>query len=337
MRGDSYFKIAGQLVVLAVVMTAVGLYGLKKPPANPTPVVTIPDPPKVAPKKAPAKPRVAVVAPAPILDEKAISQAEADLLSGKNEADRSRARVAEASASLKSAQARMAAKSQAYKTIAVSVRDPSQRLRAAKAKGEALRIDRDMLRGDLQAYSEAVRPRRKVLIDKSPVAKRSDGEEFHFEVRGDHIAFIDLERLLDRVKTDARVKIRLSNGTQPASGSVGPVGAFDMSYEVQRMDDGANPRLGSFGLSAWEIVPAYANRGETFQAAMGPASDFSRAVRRLNPAQDVVTLWVYPDGFALYRQIRESLHVQGYLVAARPLPESSTIRGSPSGSSSSAQ
>ena len=187
------------------------------------------------------------------------------------------------------------------------------------------------------ALSEAPRPRRKVLVDKSPVAKKADGEEFHFEVRGDRVAFIDVERLLDKVKTDARVKIRLSNGSKPASGTVGPVGAFQMSYDVERLDDGSNPRVGNFGLSAWEIVPAYASRGESFEAALGPASDFSRAIRRLNPARDVVTMWIYPDAFPLYRKLRDTLHAQGFLVAARPLPEGSSIRGSPSGSASSAQ
>ncbi len=336
MRSDSYWKIAGQVVGLAVVMAVIAVFGLKRPAAKSLPVTPVSEPLKVARKTEP-KPSALIAASAPILDEKAIALAEADLASAKNDADRTEARLAEGIAKLKSAQARAAAAAQAHKTIAVTIRDPSPRLRDAKAKGEVLKVDRDKLRGELMAFSEAPRPRRKPLIDKSPVAKKSDGEEFHFEIRGDRVSFIDLERLLDKVKTDARVKIRLSNGIKPAAGTVGPVGAFDMTYEVQRVDDGSNARMGNFGLSAWEIVPSFANRGETFQDAMRPASDFARAVRRLNPAQDVVTLWVYPNGFPLYRQIREALHSQGYLVAARPLPEGTSIRGSPSGSSSSAQ
>ncbi len=48
-------------------------------------------------------------------------------------------------------------------------------------------------------------------------------------------------------------------------------------------------------------------------------------------------MWIYPDGFPLYRKLMESLHARVFLVAARPLPEGTAIRGIPSGSASAAQ
>jgi hypothetical protein len=48
-------------------------------------------------------------------------------------------------------------------------------------------------------------------------------------------------------------------------------------------------------------------------------------------------MWVYADGFPLYRRLRDELHARGFLVAARPLPEGMTIKGSPSGSLSAGQ
>ena len=48
-------------------------------------------------------------------------------------------------------------------------------------------------------------------------------------------------------------------------------------------------------------------------------------------------MWVYPDGFALYRKLRDDLHERGYTVSARPLPEGMAIRGSPAGSVSAGQ
>ncbi len=48
-------------------------------------------------------------------------------------------------------------------------------------------------------------------------------------------------------------------------------------------------------------------------------------------------MWIYPDGFALYRRLRDDLHARGFTVAARPLPDNMTIRGSPSGSLSAGQ
>ncbi len=143
---------------------------------------------------------------------------------------------------------------------------------------------------------------------------------------------------MDKVKTDARVQLRLAaTSSRPIGGEVGPVGAFTIRYKVGRMDDGTGGRVVSYGLLGWEIVPNRPNRGETFESAMGPASDFARALVRLDPARDVVTMWIYPDGFPLYRRLRDTLHERGFRVAARPLPEGMTIRGSPDGSASAAQ
>jgi hypothetical protein len=84
-------------------------------------------------------------------------------------------------------------------------------------------------------------------------------------------------------------------------------------------------------------VPEFEGRGETYEQAKSPSSDFSRAINRLNPARATITMWIYPDGFVLYRKLRDELHAQGYLVAARPLPAGMAIRGSPAGSISAGQ
>ena len=333
MRRDSYARIAAPILGMIAVMAGIAVSG-RRPPATkpliPPPLVQLPPTPaKVSPSP--------LVAMAPSIDAAAIAKANAGLIAARSEADLAAKRAVEAATRLASAQAQGEAAATALHAFTSAANDHSGRVAAARAEGERIQLERDSLRGELMALSEAPRPRRKVLIDKSPVAKKAEGEEFHFEIRGDRVAFIDVERLLDKVKTDARVKIRLNNGVRPASGTVGPIGAFEMSYEVERIDDGLNPRVGNFGLSAWEIVPVHASRGERLEAALGPASDFARAIRRLNPSRDVVTMWIYPDGFVLYRKLRETLHAQGFLVAARPLPEGSTIRGSPAGSASSAQ
>ena len=333
MRRDSYARIACPILGIVALMAGIAASGRRPAATKPQiPLANVQQPSTPA-KVIPPRP---VVVP-PTIDAEAITRTNAALEAARSEADLAAERAEKARSRLASAQAQSEVAATALRAFVSTIHDPGPRLDAARAEGERIKIERDTLRGEFMALSEAPRPRRKVLIDKSPVAKKAEGEEFHFEIRGDRVAFIDVERLLDRVKTDARMKIRLNNGSRPANGTVGPVGAFEMSYEVERIDDGSNPRVGNFGLSAWEIVPAHASRGERYEAALGPASDFARAIRRLNPARDVVTMWIYPDGFVLYRKLRETLHAQGFLVAARPLPEGSTIRGSPSGSASSAQ
>ena len=341
MRRDSPWIIAGQLAALLLAVVAIAVVNATRPRVKAPIVAQAPAvaPPIVRSKEIvrPAPPPAPKLPPSPRLDAEAVARAEAEVESSKRDRLRAEQRASEAADRLAQAQLSVASTVRAQKKLAATIRDPSSRLRSSLARGTALKGEVEKLVAEVGALNAAPRPRRKPLIDKSPVAKRADGEEFHFEVRGDRVAFIDLERLLDKVKTDARVQLRLTNGSKPASGSVGPVGAFRMSYDVARMDDGSNPRLGSFGLTGWEIVPEAENRGEPFDSAMRPASNFSRAINRLNPSSDVVTFWIYPDGFPLYRRLRDALHAQGFSVAARPLPEGTAIKGSPSGSTSSAQ
>lgn len=335
MRRDSYLKIGVELTAVIAAMAAVGWFGLPKPKPTPRPIVAA---------KAPAEPEpvaiekpVPAAKPEPILDLEAIARAEERVEAARNDRMRAEALAEDAAERLELARTRAASAATSHRVVAASTRDARPRIVAARARGEVLKVERDRVHGEWMALNEAPRPRRKALIDKSPVAKQAEGEEFHFEVRRDRVAFIDLERLLDRVKTDARMQIRMSSGNRPVAGVAGPIGSFSIKYEVGRLDDGSNPRIGNFGLMGWEIVPEQDIRGEPFARTQGPASEFSRAINRLNPERDVVTLWVYPDGFPLYRQLRDTLHARGFLVAARPLPESMPIRGSPSGSSSSAQ
>jgi hypothetical protein len=84
-------------------------------------------------------------------------------------------------------------------------------------------------------------------------------------------------------------------------------------------------------------VPETPDRGETLEETRARTSNYARAISRLNPGHDTVTMWIYPDGFALYRRLRDDLHARGFLVAARPLPEGTSIKGSPVGSVSAGQ
>ena len=55
------------------------------------------------------------------------------------------------------------------------------------------------------------------------------------------------------------------------------------------------------------------------------------------PGTTTITVWVYPDSFAAFRQLKEHLYAKGYATAARPLPHDKPITGGPGGSRSNAQ
>ncbi len=71
--------------------------------------------------------------------------------------------------------------------------------------------------------------------------------------------------------------------------------------------------------------------------ALEQGSDFRRSLAKILPGRTTITIWVYPDGFDAFRQIRKELYRLGYTIAARPLPPGASISGSPEGSKSAAQ
>lgn len=337
---DSYLRSVAPLVgVLAILAAIAAAPWVSKKKAAPLPL----PPPVVADEPEPPPPAPAVVPKRPTLDREAVARAEEGLAAARRDRSRAADRVADASAQLRDATARAATARRAANALLAHVRDPRTRLEQARARGEVLRAERDQAGGELASWERAPRPRRKALIDKSPVARPTDGSEYHFEVLHDRVAFIDLDRLLDRVKDDVRIQVRLSQGGRSFTGQVGPVGGFSIRYTMSPDPlDIVGSLLGegrgvNFTLSSWEILPERGLRGETLAEAFQPASDFIRAIRRLNPGRDMVTFWVYPDGFPLYRQLRDQLHDRGLTIAARPLPAGMPIRGSNRGSVSAGQ
>ena len=187
------------------------------------------------------------------------------------------------------------------------------------------------------------RPKSKSILSKSPVARPAADEEFHFELRRNRISYIDLNQLLEKTRTDAQIRIRMSDRFGAIGSKVGPVGAFSLAYELvpsvaSNVDELIDRRsVRRFELKGWELVPEFENRGESYEATQNPISEFTRAVNRINPERATITLWVYPDSFTIYRRIRNDLVERGFSVAARPLPEGLAIRGSPMGTQSAAQ
>ena len=226
--------------------------------------------------------------------------------------------------------------------LGLVVRDPSTRITQAASRGGFLRGERDKLEKEVTTLRQLPRPKSTSILSKSPVAKPAASSEAHFELKRNRISFIDLDKLIELTKADAQIRIRMSDRMPSISNKVGPVGSFSLEYELLRAVPGSMEELLErkslrYDLRAWEIVPEFESRGETYESTRNPISEFSRSVNRLNPARVTITLWVYPDSFTLYRRLRKELVDRGFSVAARPLPDGMTIRGSPLGTQSAAQ
>ena len=348
---ESYAKIlARPALLLALLAGAWAWQARRKPEPEPVVAAPAPAPEKVAVVEAPPPPPPPPVpkpAPRPVpeaipLDEAAVARAELSLDQAARDRARAEARLADAEKALRAASIETARALAQSRSLAGRVRDPSARIAAASAKGGFLRGERDRLKKELLAIQSIPVPKAHALMAKSAVAKPTDGAEYHFEVRRDHVSFIDLDRLVDMVKTDARIRLRSGGIRGRISATVGPVGSFSLHYEMGRILPDAvaqfmDPSDAQYNLLGWEVIPGANNRGEPYENTRSNSSNYARAIHRLIPGRDTITMWIYPDGFALYRKLRDDLHTQGFLVAARPLPDGTAIRGSPVGSLSAGQ
>ena len=162
------------------------------------------------------------------------------------------------------------------RTLALRLRDPSSEITRALSRGGFLRTERDRLKDEVAALRKAPRPKPKQLADKNPVAKPAGGEEYHFELRRNRVTFIDLDRLLQLVKSDAQVRIRINDSARVIESQVGPVGSFSLQYALARsipgsIEDLMERRGISYDLRSWELVPEFEGRGETFEVTRSPA------------------------------------------------------------------
>ena len=279
--------------------------------------------------------------PVPKLDRAAVARAEAAVDEASRDRARAEARAADAAGRLEAAANQAALDAAMARQLAFRIRDPSAQINRVAARGGFLRADLDKLKAEIAALRTVPRPKATTILTKSPVARPTASDEFHFELHRNRVSFVNLDRLLELAKADAQVRIRMSDRTGLINSQVGPVGSFSLSYVLGRANPGIDELIERhsirFDLKGWEIVPESEQRGETYEATRNPVSEYARAVNRISPGRSVVTFWVYPDSFSLYRRLRDELVAGNFSVAGRPLPEGMTIRGSPMGSTSAAQ
>jgi hypothetical protein len=200
----------------------------------------------------------------------------------------------------------------------------------------------DLLAAELRELQKQPPPS-KILHYRTPVSRPVHSEELHFECNGGKVTFIDLQSFLAELKHDLEGRGDLLKTQWEVDGTTGVSGAFRLRYTIERERgalDGAAPVAGAgfrYGLSRWVVEPMQPVRGETAETALAAGSQFRRLADALDTEQTVVTFWVYPDSFALYRQLRDFLHERNVEVAGRPLPVGTPIASSRNGSASRGQ
>jgi len=217
-------------------------------------------------------------------------------------------------------------------------------LRIARLQ-EALGDRRQALNGLLADFEEAQKskaPAIQVRHRLAPISQEIAGEELHFRISGGRVSVVPLNALVERVKLQLeRQKDWLASRGKHES-VVGPVDGYTMSYMVEKrpLTTLDRHRLGygayRIGISHWELIPDGDLAGETPEQALKRSSKFALTVKTA-PENAALTFWVYPDSFHAFRVLQAACQAEGFIVAARPLPDGIRIAGSPEGTRSAGQ
>jgi hypothetical protein len=215
------------------------------------------------------------------------------------------------------------------------------KLAATESQLQAKQTGLLQLEVDVQK-AEAVKPQVTTLKHKlTPLGREISGKELHFRLMNNRVAFLPIEELIQRLRPQIlRDRERLiRNGIQ--RGEIGPIAGFHMEYvlEARRLSAMEELRQGmsvAINLSSWKLVAEPDLETESAEEAIKDHGDFLRRLRDAD-GDTTITFWVYPDSYAIYRQVQEFAHRENFTVAARPLPFGIPIAGSPQGSRSSGQ
>ena len=218
-----------------------------------------------------------------------------------------------------------------------------QSARYAALSLEELRQRQAKLLEEIRAV-EKLPSAKNVLRYRTPVSRPVHTEEFFFECRQGRVCFIDVASMLEEVKQSMEAKTDMLRHQWQVADTTPPVGAFRLRFTIEReraaLDNVlATPLAGGgfrYGLGEWVVEPVAAVRGETLEQALAAGSQFRRLADTLDAAA-VVTFWIYPDSFAVYRRLRDYLYDRDVAVAGRPLPEGMPIACTRKGSASRAQ
>jgi hypothetical protein len=213
--------------------------------------------------------------------------------------------------------------------------DLARDLAAAQARLQDLARRRDAIESST-ATTEVIRHL------PTPLAKTVFGREEHFRLLNGRIAHVPIDELVARLKADAPRKAYKLKEAAAVTETIGPVGNFWMRYVLRQDAVEVETRFGpsmqkQVEFDHFELVPVGDDFGEPLEDALRPGSQFRAILGGLSPDRTTITVWTYPDSYADFRRLKEELYRQGFLTAARPLPEGALIGGSPDGSRSAAQ
>jgi hypothetical protein len=173
----------------------------------------------------------------------------------------------------------------------------------------------------------------------SPKVQKASVDEVHFQLKNGRLLYIPMMEIQKDAVKDIE---RAAHSYEETTRSMGPLHGFRIHYRIYTDGKEVVDSNGARGVMTrreldMQLEPVDELMGEPVAEALQANSDLFRRLRDHPSTTATVTLWVYPDSFGHFRKLRDALYKQGYLVAARPMPEGEPIGCSTKGNRSIGQ
>ncbi len=164
----------------------------------------------------------------------------------------------------------------------------------------------------------------------TPMAKTVFGQEVHFRLLGGRLTYVPMMEMIDSMQKDAPRKVDKLRSQPRIEESLSVLDGFGARYSLRREGN-------SVVFEEIYLVDAEDNLGEPSEQSLKSNSLFRSRLSGRDPKRTTVTIWVYPDSFDHFRQLKTELYKLGFLTAARPKQFDEPIAASPEGSRSNSQ
>lgn len=214
---------------------------------------------------------------------------------------------------------------------------------AYREQKDALEQQRRQLENDIAAAKQPV-PAKIETIEHypTPIAKTVFSNEIHFRLSHGRLVYVPIEELLQAMKAEWKVKAEKLLQQPTSLEMVGPIDGFRMQYELIAETTGPEQTPGAargimVKFNHFQIIPEQEVLGELYEAAVADGSQFRTWLDRMPSGKTTVSVWVYPDSYREFGDLKTWLRQRGYQIAGWPLSEGKLISGGPHGLRTSAQ
>jgi hypothetical protein len=187
-------------------------------------------------------------------------------------------------------------------------------------------------------YFRQIRPQATVMENiPTPLSQVVEEKEIHVRLLGGRVAHVPLDALMMQFRKHINEEQHRYYKQKTGAGKVGPIDNFELEFLLVTH---GNPMQGGtwINFQYGQAIPKFEPLGEPLHEALAsPQSEFRRKLALHQKNLYTVTVWLYPDSFEEYQELKKFLQDNDYAVAARPMTMGHPIGISPDGTRSSTQ